>query len=82
LSESETLKIDEVRKKVLLTLIGELYSLINGTPSERLEASLMDGLYALVTAQGEPDKIMELTDRLLNVKRKRVQGLVDALAEL
>lgn len=82
MSEDEAVNVDEVRKKVLLTLIGESYSLINATPSERLEASLMDGLYALVTAKAQPDRIMELTDRLLRFKRKGGQGLVDALTEL
>jgi hypothetical protein len=40
------------------------------------------GLYALVTAKAQPDRIMELTDRLLRFKRKGGQGLVDALTEL
>ena len=74
MSEDEAVNVDEVRKKVLLTLIGESYSLINATPSERLEASLMDGLYALVTAQAQPDRIMELTDWLLRFKRKEGAG--------
>jgi hypothetical protein len=37
--------IDGLQRKVSLTLVGELYSLIGGTPDEELEASPLEGLY-------------------------------------
>ncbi len=82
MDEDEDMDIDGLQRKVSLTLVGELYSLIGGTPDEELEASLLEGLYEVVALQAEPNKIMRLTDRLLSVKRKKVQGLVEGLAEL
>jgi hypothetical protein len=73
MDEDEDMDIDGLQRKVSLTLVGELYSLIGGTPE--LEASLLEGLYEVVALQAEPNKIMRLTDRLLSVKRKKVQGL-------
>jgi hypothetical protein len=54
--------IDGLQRKVSLTLFGELYSLIDGTPDEELETSLLEGWYEVVALQAEPNKIMRLID--------------------
>jgi hypothetical protein len=77
-----TTDIDAVLKKATLTLIGELYSLISGTPDEELEAMMVQSLYGMITALVEPDAIMKVADIFLKAKRERIEGLVSALAEL
>jgi hypothetical protein len=74
--------IDAVRKKAALTLIGELHSLISGTPDDELEAMMVQSLYGLTTALIEPEAIMKVADTFLKAKRERIEGLVSALAEL
>jgi hypothetical protein len=74
MDEDEDMDIDGLQRKVSLTLVGELYSLIAGTPDEELEASLLDGLYEVVALQAEPNRIMRLRQTKEGAKVSRGTG--------
>jgi hypothetical protein len=73
---------DTLRKKVMLTLVGELYSLISGTPDERIEGVLVNTLHELFTTHLNRNEIMGVTEVMLKLKRKRIEELVEALEAL